>query len=56
MFVFRKEIKQFLFDFAVTPCAGVWIEIINYQKYYPITIVTPCAGVWIEIILPCTQC
>jgi len=35
---------------AVTPLAGVWIEIANAVRLYhrPFT-VTPLAGVWIEI-------
>ena len=36
-------------QYAVTPCAGVWIEIV-FLGVDPIKeIVTPCAGVWIEI-------
>ena len=34
---------------AVTPCAGVWIEILPLSFSPLRTIVTPCAGVWIEI-------
>ena len=39
--------------FAVTPLAGVWIEIPSelLQKYRET--VTPLAGVWIEIIICC---
>ena len=37
--------------FAVTPLAGVWIEIMlsicSHRQYF----VTPLAGVWIEIFL-----
>ena len=33
----------------VTPCVGVWIEIISVAPILPIASVTPCVGVWIEI-------
>ena len=33
----------------VTPCAGVWIEIVLRLTEKSLTDVTPCAGVWIEI-------
>ena len=36
--------------FAVTPCAGVWIEINSKYKNTVKEGVTPCAGVWIEIL------
>ena len=36
----------------VTPCAGVWIEIMDFEKAMSnVAAVTPCAGVWIEILL-----
>ncbi len=35
--------------FAVTPLAGVWIEMCSVQTMYIIIAVTPLAGVWIEI-------
>ena len=35
--------------FAVTPCAGVWIEILYSSVLFMFSYVTPCAGVWIEI-------
>ena len=35
--------------FAVTPCVGVWIEIIPGSHFYILVNVTPCVGVWIEI-------
>ncbi len=35
----------------VTPCAGVWIEILKAKGEIPFSEVTPCAGVWIEIII-----
>ncbi len=34
---------------AVTPCVGVWIEIIWKRNFTTNTDVTPCVGVWIEI-------
>ena len=33
----------------VTPCMGVWIEIIFRIHHHTLQIVTPCMGVWIEI-------
>ena len=33
----------------VTPCAGVWIEMLNIALWMLNAFVTPCAGVWIEI-------
>ena len=33
----------------VTPCVGVWIEILVTIKFAFCTSVTPCVGVWIEI-------
>ena len=36
---------------AVTPLAGVWIEILVPFRLLPADIVTPLAGVWIEIEL-----
>ena len=33
----------------VTPCAGVWIEILTGASFSDHLSVTPCAGVWIEI-------
>ncbi len=35
--------------FAVTPRAGVWIEILSVVKDFTSASVTPRAGVWIEI-------
>ena len=35
--------------FAVTPFAGVWIEILHRLTPCKICCVTPFAGVWIEI-------
>ena len=35
--------------FAVTPYAGVWIEMHGNRFYSGMRIVTPYAGVWIEI-------
>ena len=34
---------------SVTPCAGVWIEIVVAGWNILNRRVTPCAGVWIEI-------
>ena len=33
----------------VTPCAGVWIEIMCTVRIAAAILVTPCAGVWIEM-------
>ena len=33
----------------VTPCAGVWIEMMKKLIEDWAKFVTPCAGVWIEI-------
>ena len=33
----------------VTPCVGVWIEILKEAKILAAHYVTPCVGVWIEI-------
>ena len=41
---------------AVTPCAGVWIEILEFIADQECTIVTPCAGVWIEILIKIPDC
>ncbi len=38
------------YERKVTPCAGVWIEIILISPCIYTVLVTPCAGVWIEII------
>ncbi len=35
----------------VTPCVGVWIEIVYAPNYNIALAVTPCVGVWIEIKL-----
>ena len=40
---------QLLVKIAVTPLAGVWIEINAESSAKPIELVTPLAGVWIEI-------
>ena len=37
--------------FAVTPLAGVWIEIHPAHAAATVELVTPLAGVWIEIFL-----
>ena len=34
----------------VTPCVGVWIEILKESISTKITKVTSCVGVWIEIV------
>ena len=33
----------------VTPCVGVWIEILTANSLLLYCTVTPCVGVWIEI-------
>ena len=33
----------------VTPCVGVWIEILDTDNRESLSFVTPCVGVWIEI-------
>ena len=33
----------------VTPCVGVWIEIMYLSGLDQTGLVTPCVGVWIEI-------
>ena len=35
----------------VTPCVGVWIEIMRIKIVCQRKIVTPCVGVWIEMII-----
>ena len=35
---------------VVTPCAGVWIEMMLSIATALTLPVTPCAGVWIEIV------
>ena len=37
------------FDIEVTPCVGVWIEIVSIPENSNAFLVTPCVGVWIEI-------
>ncbi len=39
-----------MYEMAVTPLAGVWIEIINSSHTPSQSDVTPLAGVWIEIV------
>ncbi len=41
---------------TVTPCVGVWIEIICLRRIRLAAAVTPCVGVWIEIFYnnPCS--
>ena len=38
---------------AVTPLAGVWIEMSVKPRIVKVLIVTPLAGVWIEIRASC---
>ena len=45
----EREIAERLGNFAVTPCVGVWIEIVSNRKQELHGRVTPCVGVWIEI-------
>ena len=33
----------------VTPCVGVWIEMVVLWVFVDTQLVTPCVGVWIEI-------
>ena len=40
---------QKFYPTTVTPCVGVWIEMIQVLKTDAPFIVTPCVGVWIEI-------
>ena len=40
----------------VTPCVGVWIEIIMGAVKNGTLSVTPCVGVWIEILVGCSAC
>ena len=37
--------------FMVTPCVGVWIEILKANLNKQPILVTPCVGVWIEILI-----
>lgn len=41
-----------MFVFAVTPLAGVWIEIDYWRFDQKCKPVTPLVGVWIEIVVP----
>ena len=41
--------------FGVTPCVGVWIEIMNLSYLSKEQSVTPCVGVWIEITAVSTE-
>ena len=40
---------RFAFTRFVTPCVGVWIEIVFIPEIKNLIDVTPCVGVWIEI-------
>ena len=44
-----KNVGIILDKIAVTPFAGVWIEIVKYGVDVLTGAVTPFAGVWIEI-------
>ena len=44
-----KVVLEILYNFAVTPCVGVWIEITRQHLWSTAKSVTPCVGVWIEI-------
>ena len=48
---YRFVLKLFVKN-LVTPCVGVWIEIVNYNPELEELYVTPCVGVWIEIVDP----
>ena len=41
---------RLLVSFAVTPYGGVWIEILQFQRFLRQYYVTPYGGVWIEIV------
>lgn len=45
-----KVVLEILYNFAVTPCVGVWIEIQLSFTVDGISLVTPYMGVWIEVI------
>ena len=45
------NLKLFFLILYVTPCMGVWIEILRYIAHGKSVKVTPCMGVWIEIIV-----
>ena len=51
MWIEIPEAFDYIFDYIVTPCAGVWIEIDWPWTGTPRRTVTPCAGVWIEILI-----
>ena len=40
----------------VTPCVGVWIEIVSRGLKCILLFVTPCVGVWIEILTAAACC
>ncbi len=48
----KSERDQYYFEMQqVTPCVGVWIEILSLPVFSACCIsVTPCVGVWIEIM------
>lgn len=49
----EREIADRFSNFAVTPCVGVWIEILWNTDPVRHQMVTPCVGVWIEIQSHC---
>ena len=51
-----KVVLEILYNFAVTPCVGVWIEIELEHTFYQPDTVTPCVGVWIEILESKSKC
>ena len=52
MYCIYKNIELKLFNFAVVPHAGTWIEIPNNTNIVVKFFVVPHAGTWIEIMLP----
>ena len=46
---FFQKIIQNIFNFAVAPLAGAWIEMQKRQMDEGVTKVAPLAGAWIEI-------
>ena len=51
MWIEIDEIAAYILVKDVTPCAGVWIEMLQLIFARKGRYVTPCAGVWIEITI-----
>ena len=49
---FFQKIIQNIFNFAVAPLAGAWIEIVYDWKIGKTSRVAPLAGAWIEMTVP----